>query len=456
MTKTIVTLLIFFTSISFSQHKIKGILFPKVKTDWVILYKIEGTKKVFVTNATLKSDSLKIGNKKEAVNVFEITLPTSAKSGAYKATYALEGAGSVDFFYHKEDVTFRFNPQYPDETITFLKSEENKLYKEYLQKITAAQGNLDSIQISVFQNSGLNVKESYKKALAKVLKTQQKYEELSKNKYILPLVKATLRNNLPEIETSPDAYMDAMKVSYFENIDFSDETLKNSTFITDRVADFVLYLNFSDDEKTQQNLYKEAIKKVLLNIKSQSFQKEIIEFLITQFEATKNLEIIDYLFENQYNKLPINLQDAKFKKEKLALFATEIGRIAPDFSWTEKGKKMQLSTLQDASHYVLVFWSTSCSHCLREIPQLHTFLKEKKNVKVVSFALEKEAFVWENFSKTNLFGWHNVLGLKKWENEVAKTYQIISTPTYFVLDKNKKIIAKPEEIDDVKALFNQK
>ena len=316
MTKTILGFLIFVSSISFSQHKIKGILIPKVKTDWVILYKIEGTKQVFVSNTNLKTDSLRIGNKKEAVSVFEITLPSNAKSGAYRAKYALEGAGSVDFFFHKEDVTFRLNPQYPDETITFLKSEENKLYKEYLTKISAAQEKLDSIQISAFQNQGINNKEAYKKALAKVQKTQQKYEELAKNKYIFPLVKATLRNNISEIETSPDAYMEAIKASYFDKINFSNETLKNASFITDRIADFVFYLNFSDDEKTQQNLYKEAIKKVLGKIKSQTYQKEIIEFLITQFETTKNLEIIDYLFENQYNKLPENLQDVTFKKEK--------------------------------------------------------------------------------------------------------------------------------------------
>ena len=250
--------------------------------------------------------------------------------------------------------------------------------------------------------------------------------------------------------------MEAIKATYFDKINFSNETLKNTSFITYRVADFVFYLNFSDDEKTQQNLYKEGIKKVLEKIKSQNYQKEIIEFLITQFEATKNLEIIDYLFEYQYNKLPEKLQDGTFKKEKLALFTTEIGRIAPDFSWTEKGKKMQLAALNDASHYVLVFWSTSCSHCLREIPQLHTFLKDKKNIKVIAFALEKEASVWESFSKTNLFGFHNVLGLKKWENEVARIYQIVATPTYFILDKNKKIIAKPDEIEDVKEFFRKK
>jgi len=456
MIKNIFALLLLVSSIGFSQHKIKGTLHPKPKTDWIILYKIEGTKQVFINNTTIKSDSLKIGKKKEVVGTFEITLPASAKSGAYRATYATEGAGFVDFFYNKEDVSFIFNPAFPDKTISFTKSEENILYKKYLDEISDLQEALDSIQIAVLQNPTLNKKETYKKILSNINKVQNKYLELSKNKYIEPFVKAFLRNNSPEIETSADNYMNNLKNNYFDKIDFSNKTLMNSFFLTDRISDYVFYFHYSDDQNMQQSLYKEAIKTVLLKIKNQSYQKEIIEYLISQFESSKNLEIIDYLFEKHYNALPEALQDKKFKTEKLALFATEIGRIAPDFSWTEKGKKLQLSSLNEAENYVLVFWSTSCSHCLREIPQLHTFLKDKKNIKVIAFALEKDAFVWENYSKTNLYGWHNVLGLKKWENQVAKTYQIVSTPSYFVLNKNKKIIAKQEEIEDLKALFEKK
>jgi thiol-disulfide isomerase/thioredoxin len=181
----------------------------------------------------------------------------------------------------------------------------------------------------------------------------------------------------------------------------------------------------------------------------------IFEFLIEQFEPSKNLELIDYLFENHYNKLPKTLQDKKFKSEKTALFISEVGRIAPNFSWKENGRTLQLSTLNDAEKYVLVFWSTSCSHCLREIPLLHAYMENKKEIKVIAFALEEDAFVWENYSKANLSGWHNVLGLNKWQNKVSTTYQVFSTPSYFVLDKNKKIIAKPNEIKDVKDFFDQ-
>jgi thiol-disulfide isomerase/thioredoxin len=456
MMKNILYFILFISSITNAQHSIKGAMNPKIDSDWVILYRIEGTKQVFVGNTTIKTDSIAVNGKKQAVGHFEFTLKPQAKAGAYRINYRTEGAGFLDFFYSKENVSFTFNADYPEQSVTFSKSSENKLYREYITAISKAQGELDSIQITAVQNPKSNLKTAYKNAYKKVNTIQNKFIETSKEKYIAPIIKASVQNNSAEILTSVDAYLFNIKNTFFDKLDFSNKTLLNSSFLTDRIVSYVFYINYSDDNRTQQKLYKESIETVLSKIKNQAYKRDIIEFLIVQFEGYKNLEIIDYLFENKYNKLPETLQNQKFKAEKIALFATEIGRIAPDFSWKENGKTLKLSTLNDAEKYVLVFWSTSCSHCMREIPQLHTYLKNKKNIKVIAFALEDDAFVWENYSKTNLSGWHNVLGLNKWQNETAKTYQIFSTPSYFVLDKNKKIIAKPDEISDVKEYFDTK
>jgi thiol-disulfide isomerase/thioredoxin len=454
--KAIFYFILFIATIANAQHTIKGTINPKIESDWVILYKIEGTKQVFVSNTTIKKDSVVISGKKQVVGRFEFTLKPQAKVGAYRINYRTEGEGFLDFFYNKENISFLFNPEYPEQSVTFSKSSENKLYKEYINAISKAQGKLDSIQVAAIQNPKVDLKISYKKAYNRVNTLQNKYVELSKNKYIAPIVKINARNNAAEILTSIDAYLFNIKNTFFDKLDFSNKTLLNSSFITDKIVSYVFFINYSDDSKTQQKLYKESIETVLSKIKSLPYKKDIIEFLVVQFEAYKNLEIIDYLFENYYDKLPETLQNHKFKLEKTALFASEVGRIAPNFSWKENGKTLKLSTLNDAEKYVLVFWSTSCSHCMREIPQLYSYLKNKKNIKVIAFSLENDAFVWENYSKTNLFGWHNVLGLNKWQNETAKTYQVFSTPSYFVLDKNKKIIAKPDDIEEVKDYFNKK
>lgn len=455
MMKNIFYFILFISSITNAQNVIKGTMNPKIKSDWVILYRIEGTKQIFVDNTTIKTDSITLNGKKQAVGRFEFTLKPTAKPSAYRVNYRTEGEGFLDFFYNKENVSFIFNPDYPDQTVSFSKSSENKLYREYTETIAKAQEKLDSIQVSALQNPNLDLKVPYKKAYHKVNAIQNKYIELSKEKYIAPIIKASNQNNAAEIVTSVDAYLSNIKNNFFKNLDFTKKTLLNSSFLTDRIVSYIFYINYSDDSRMQQKLYKESIDVVLSKIKNQSYKRDIIQFLIVQFEAYKNLEIIDYLFENHYNKLPETLQSQKFKSEKIALFASEIGRIAPDFSWKENGKTLKLSTLNDAEKYVLVFWSTSCSHCMREIPQLHTYLKNKKDIKVIAFALEDDAFVWENYSKTNLYDWHNVLGLNKWQNETAKTYQIFSTPSYFVLDKNKKIIEKPEDINDIKEYFDQ-
>jgi hypothetical protein len=60
--------------------------------------------------------------------------------------------------------------------------------------------------------------------------------------------------------------------------------------------------------------------------------------------------MIDFLFENDYNTLPKSLQSASFKREKLQLLATAVGRIAPDFYWKENGKDFQLSALNEANY----------------------------------------------------------------------------------------------------------
>ena len=193
---------------------------------------------------------------------------------------------------------------------------------------------------------------------------------------------------------------------------------------------------------------------MLSKIKDPEYQKDIILFLIAQFETINHIESIDYLLENKYKQLPKQLQDLEFIAQKKKLFAAEIGRIAPDFSWIENGEKLQLSTLQSADNYLLIFWSTECSHCLTEIPQLFLELQGNKSLKVIAFAMEKNDTQWKEM-KNDLPNWHHVLGLKKWENEIARTYNINATPNYFVLDKNKKIIGKPLLLKDLKVFIKE-
>lgn len=452
--KKIALLIILISSFAQAQFSINGTLTHSLDTDWVVLYRIEGSKTQFVQNTTIKKDTLLIEGKKKAINIFKFELPATAKAGTYRVRYRTRGISFVDFIFNKEDVSFTFHPDYPQQAILFSKSKENIVYKNYLKDISKQQQKLDSLQIKAIENLEIDLDQAYKTALKIINSIQEKYIESTKNMYVYPFIKASLRVNSAEIKTNLQDYMYAVKHTFFDPIDFSNETLINSSFLVDRIADYIFYMNYSEDKTTQQALYKSAVKTVFTKIEDSVLKKYIIEFLIEKFEENNNFRMIDFLFKNYYDALPKSLQNATFKTEKIKLLATEIGSIAPNFSWKEHGKDFQLSTLNEAKNYLLVFWSTGCSHCLKEIPELYTFLQDKKNLKVIAFAVENNEVRWKSL-KATLPNWHHVLGLNKWENKTAKAYNINATPNYFILDANKKIIAKPIPLEELKHLIRK-
>jgi thiol-disulfide isomerase/thioredoxin len=454
--KKFLAVLLLISSLSQAQFSINGTLTSSLDIDWVVLYKTEDSKQRFVQNTTIKKDSIFMNGSHQTIGTFQFELPAGTEIGSYKINYRTSGEGFVDFIFNKENVRFAFHPDYPEQTVLFSESKENIMYKNYLTETAAQQQKLDSLQITSINNKQLDLNVSYQAGLSVLNNVQQKYVERSKKMYVHSFIKAGLRANPLEIKPNIKEYISHVKTAFFNNIDFSNQALINSSFLLDKITNYIFYINYSENVQTQQRLYKKAIGTVFSKVKNTISKKNIIEFLIGKFEENKNLEIIDFLFESYYDQLPKSLINETFKNEKLALLETEIGRKAPNFSWKENGKDLQLSTLNEAKNYVLVFWSTACSHCLKEIPELHTFLKNQKDIKVVAFAMEKNKLMWTNM-KTALPNWHHVLGLNKWQNKTALTYSIVATPTYFILDANKKIIAKPNRLKDLEAfVYNLK
>ncbi len=447
-------LLLFFFLASFSiqaQYKIKGELNPSKNYNWIILYKIEGARQVFIKSGNLKKTSKVINGKKTEVSQFEFDLPANAKVGTYRVSYKTEGNGFADFLFNKENIDFTFHPEKAEETIRFKKSKENQLYQEYINTVSKQQYKTDSLQIAYIKKPDVKTANLYKTQLTKIAGLQKKYLAKSKGLMVQNFIKATNRYNSPVIAKNGQEYLKSINDHFFDTIDFNNTALYNSAFLVDRITDYVFYMNYSNDAKQQTALYKKAVKTVLSKATNQTFKRDITEFLITQFVNSRNIDFADYIMKTYYITLPANLQNKEFVSSFNEKTVVSVGRTAPEITWSANGKNYQLSTLNDAQNYVLVFWSTGCSHCLREIPVLYSYTQNAKKTKVIAFSLENNDKQWKKHIQ-KYPKWHNVIGLKKWENPIARTYQIFSTPTYMILDKDKKIIAKPNTLDEVRKI----
>ena len=102
----------------------------------------------------------------------------------------------------------------------------------------------------------------------------------------------------------------------------------------------------------------------------------------------KKVEAANYLASRYLIPLARNLEDKPLANHLQTLINTSIGATAPNFSWETEDKATQwFHDLEGSEKYVLVFWSSSCSHCLKELPILHkhiTAISEEK-YKVIAF-----------------------------------------------------------------------
>ncbi len=439
-------LLVFLTSVSLqAQYSVTGKINSKGNFTWTLLYEIQNGKPVYVENADVKDGQ------------FTFNFTKDQPAGIYRIYYQIEDRLYIDFIYNKESVSFTFNPEDPSGSITFSNSDENKIYQQYYRSISKEQKKLDSIQVAYFRSKDDKVlkelKKQYKKQLAEVLKTQKTFEKRSEGKLAHHFIVASARYNPKEPEKDPKSYLLGVKEHFFDHVDFNDKVLSNSTFINDKFLDYVFYLNQADDQNTTNVLQKAAIEEITTKISGNyPLLKTFEETALRQYVDDGNLRMVNYLLKDHYANLPLDYQDYAFKHKVETEIKTAVGSKAPNLEWVERGDSRNLYDLFGYDYYIVVFFSSSCPHCQHEMPLLHDFIKDIKNVKVIAVGLEEERSGWEKMTA----GWKeyiNILDLEKWDSFRAKNYGVTAIPNYFVLDKNKVILAKPDDVKALKKIF---
>ena len=441
--------MILFSQIVFGQNYVKGTMNPvNNQFKWVILYQLKGAEQIYIGNSTLNDGA------------FNIAIPSTAPAGLYRLTFKMDQKSQINFIYNKQNVEVTFNPLKPTESVKFLTSDENILYSNYLKTSFKLQHKLDSLQLAYFnKNKKYELKVISKKYKSLLLKYKnfQKENETKSNGWVSNHYIIAGQNYYPShLLNTPQEFLNSKKQHYFDFINFEDEVLKNSIFITEKVIEYIFYRSISDDVEVQNKLYEKSIKELMVLVGNDNqLKSDILTTILYNFIQVENATLMEDVLNNYYIKLPKEFQNVEVIQKAKSKLKLAIGKTAPEITWEENGVTKKLSDINIADYYILVFWSTGCSHCLHEIPLLYTFSKTLKNVHVIGFTLENDDVGFKKYAPMYP-EWTNILGLKRWENAIAKDYQITSTPTYFILDKNKKIIAKPYDFEAFKKYMDQK
>lgn len=427
--KVLISICLLFLSLSIkAQGSISGNFSPAKDFKWLIAYELTANGERYSTDTAVKDGT------------FKLEMPVSAQAGMYRLVYAVpQDEFYIDVIYNKEeDVTFNFNLK---DGLTITNSIENKWYNEYFSKITAAQDKL----IEFYENQNEPNRE-YNNIIKELNTIQTTFEEKHTTTIAHKFIKAN-RNYIPAEFEDLKTFLKHKKQHHFDHLAINDPVLQGSNFLTDKFASYV-FSALPADITSKEQLTVEVIKNVettvaFIKTTPIGFQERAIYQLWQIAEVNGLPAVQDYIFKNHLKKLAITNNNEKLVDEIEMATRLRIGAVSPDVTWQSNGKEHSLLTLEGAENYVLVFWSSTCSHCLKELPQLHKELKDYENLKVIAVGLELEEENWKNVSAT-MPNFDHAIGLGRWDNEYVKIFGIQSTPTYFILDSEKRFIAKPE------------
>jgi peroxiredoxin len=127
-----------------------------------------------------------------------------------------------------------------------------------------------------------------------------------------------------------------------------------------------------------------------------------------------------------------------------------IGKQAPAF----KAQDLQGNdwSLADASadYLVLYFYDPDCGVCKKKTPILKENYDEIRSLggEVVAVSTITDRQKWENYVTENDLPWINLADLN-YKSNFRVDYNVRSTPQVYVLDKDRKIVAKKLDVDQV-------
>lgn len=123
----------------------------------------------------------------------------------------------------------------------------------------------------------------------------------------------------------------------------------------------------------------------------------------------------------------------------------KIGQKAPPLILQDTaGRWFDLYSLQ-TDYTVIIFWDPDCSHCQREMPHFYSVWEKFKdrNVQFVAVYVADEKEKWLDYIRKHdyLTDWIHLADLD-YRSNFRYTYHVIGTPRVYLLDRDKKIIAK--------------
>ena len=357
--------------------------------------------------------------------------------------------------------------------MTFTNSKENTPFYKYLNYINLKQQEITPIREKLKTASAEETKKLKKQQEdidKEVMKYRENFLKMNKTIFFSKVIKATIDPIIPESPKDKDGNIDETfpfnyyKKHFWDNVDFTDDRILRTPLFHSKMEQYL--------DKMTAKIPDSIIVSANILVNKSKVNDEIFRYVVShitsKYERSKIMgmdAVFVNMVENYYiTKMCPWVEEEQLKKiieraEKIS--PNLIGKVAPEFIDVYgrpfmKDLDGKIHTLQSvkAEHTLLIFYGPTCGHCKTEIPKIKNTIDSLINmnydIKTFAVATEFDVSEWKKFIKNQKTeSWINVADISHDDegNPLASSdwrdkYDIYSTPVVYLLDKEKKIVAK--------------
>jgi thiol-disulfide isomerase/thioredoxin len=457
------------------------------KDTTVHLIKYFGKGLYYADTAVIKGGYVEFDGSKQAAGILGVLLP---------------GQKYFEFIYNKEEVYLEtISPDFVD-NMKVKKSEENKVFIEYIKFIGPKKTESGKL---TEQRSKLKSEDPIYKELSdkidainkEVIDYQNNLIKTNPGKLVSKIVKMSMDIEIPEAPKDEKGNIidSNFRFNYFrshfwDNVDLTDDRLVNTPIFHSKLEyyfgknmmiqhwDTILNhaYSFCDRLNPTSKTFEYCVSWITSSYGKSNIMgmDKVYIMMADKYYCSKNAEGKSPAFWMKEDKLDELCEKIPVQKN-LVLGVRPPNVILRD---TTDSKWQDFYSLK-SEYTILYFWDPECGHCKKTTPKLETLYKEKlkaRNVEIfaVGKAVGEDFGKWKKFIKENQLTFINVAvtePLFKAAMEDARqfvpkyttleslnyqtTYDIFSTPRVFVLDKDKKIIAKSLSISQLEEMLDR-
>ena len=374
-----------------------------------------------------------------------------------------------------EDQHFSVNSVFatPIKSMKVTGNEENVRFYSYLkflndQKTKSEPVSKQMEELQKADSVGYRESPEFKKLQKQMTAIDEEVKDY-KNKFITDYPKALLTKvflaskdpEVPEAPKNEDGSIDStfawryFKDHYWDLVDFSDDRIIRTPVYHSKLERFMSKTIY----QVPDSIIKEATLLIEKTRESNELFKYTVFWITSHFETSKQMgmdAVFVHMAKNYYMTGQAFWADsstvAKIGERAQKLDYSLIGKVAPNLIMNDTAGKIQILHAIPTDYTIAYFWDPDCGHCKKVTPKVKEFydaFKDELSVEVYGVNTNsKEREDWLKYIIDNKLDWINV------EDPEQKTaykylYDIYSTPVIYLLDKDKKIIAKRIGAEDL-------